>query len=129
MRATLSDSVMDRGQVRRLGRYELGRVLARDLEWTVFAAVLDGPGGFRKDVALEVLVDGGTLVEQAGLSGLLRHPNLAEVYAIECVDGTWVCAMERVQGGMPSGHLAGRHVIQEGADVARAATVRWLTPR
>ena len=95
---------------KRLGRYELGRVLGRGGSGRVYEAVLCGPAGFRKPCAVKVLQDGGDgLAREARLAGLLRHPNLVEVYELGFAeweeptglddDGTWFCSMELVKGG------------------------------
>lgn len=66
----------------------------------MWEAVLHGPAGFQKRVALKRLTTGtDALVREARLGGLLRHPNLVEVYALEKVDGDWVAAMELCTGG------------------------------
>ena len=95
---------MDPGE--RLGRYELVRLLGEGGMGRVYEAVLHGPAGFVKQVALKVLHEAGEgLVREARLGGLLRHPNLVEVYALEQVGDTWVCAMELVSGGTITPHM------------------------
>ncbi|MCO4748153.1 MAG: tetratricopeptide repeat protein [Proteobacteria bacterium] len=104
-----------------LGRYELHHVLGRGGMGTVWEATLRGPAGFTKRVALKVLTDGGDgLIREARLGGLLRHPNLVEVYALEEIDQTWVCAMELMRGGSLAGHvLPPRAVVEVGIQVAQ----------
>ena len=70
----------------RLGRYEVVRLLGEGGSGQVYEALLHGPAGFRKRVALKVLrkadraqAEGG-LAREARLGGLLRHPNLVEVF-------------------------------------------------
>ena len=108
-----------------LGRYELGRVLGRGGMGTVYEAVLRGPAGFRKQVAVKVLHGGGEgLAREARLGGLLRHRNLVEIYELGEVDGTWFCAMELVPGGSLVEHvpLPPRAVVEVGLQVCAALT-------
>jgi len=73
----------------------------------VYRAVLLGPGGFRKPVALKVLrapkidrllEDINDLVREARLGGLLRHPNLVDVYELGQFEAGHFIAMELVDG-------------------------------
>jgi tetratricopeptide (TPR) repeat protein len=83
----------------------------------VYEAALVGPGGFRKQVAVKVLVGGGAgLVREARMGGLLRHANLVEVYDVGEADGTWYCAMELVPRRLPE-HLPTSAVIDVGLHV------------
>ncbi|MCB9688952.1 MAG: tetratricopeptide repeat protein [Alphaproteobacteria bacterium] len=84
----------------RVGRYELVRELGRGGSGVVFEATLHGPAGFRKQVALKLLHrKDDRLVREARLGGLLRHPNLVDVYELgRADDGGWYCAMELVLG-------------------------------
>ena len=85
---------------------------------------MHGAAGFQKRVALKLLdrdKTPGALANEARLGGLLRHANLVETYALEEVEGTWVCAMELVLGGslrdlLP---LPPRAVIDVGLQVCR----------
>ncbi len=104
----------------RLGRYEIVRLLGEGGMGRVYEAILHGPAGFVKQVALKVLHDSGQgLVREAKLGGLLRHPNLVEVYALEQIGTTWVCAMELVSGGTITAHmpLSPRAVLEVGLQV------------
>ncbi len=84
----------------RIGRYELVRLLGSGGQGRVYEAVLHGPGGFRKPVALKLLDRaGGGLVREARLGGLLRHPNLVDVYEVGEEDGIAFAAMELCRGG------------------------------
>jgi tetratricopeptide (TPR) repeat protein len=104
--------------VDRIGRYEILGTLGEGAYGVVYEAYLTAAGGFRKAVALKVLKQGGDLAREARLGGLLRHPNLVEVYALEQVDSTWVCAMELVRGGSLAGRvLPPRAVIEVGMQV------------
>jgi tetratricopeptide (TPR) repeat protein len=84
----------------RIGRYELEGVLRAGAHGLVHRATLIGPGSFRLPVALKVLYDAGDgLVREARLGGLLRHPNLVDVYEVGEADGTWFAAMELCADG------------------------------
>ncbi len=88
-----------------LGRYTLGRILGEGGAGRVHEAVLRGPGGFRKPVALKILHTGAEeLRREARLTGLLRHPNLVDVYEIGEADGVWFCALELCTGGTLAAH-------------------------
>jgi predicted ATPase len=109
--------------VQRIGRYELHDVLGRGGSGVVWSATFLGPGGFRKPVAVKILDTGQPkLAHEARLGGLLRHPNLVEAYALEQIDDTWICAMERVDGGSLAGRgpLPPRAVVQVGLAVCMA---------
>jgi tetratricopeptide (TPR) repeat protein len=86
--------------MKRLGRYELIRTLGRGGRGRAFEAILHGPGGFRKHVALKLLDDGrAAIVREARLGGLIQHPNVVGVYAVGEHEGVWYLAMELVPGG------------------------------
>jgi predicted ATPase/predicted negative regulator of RcsB-dependent stress response len=69
-------------------------------------AILRGPAGFQKAVAIRLLDATDGLVREARLGGLLRHPGLVEVYELGLaeLDGqpTWFCALERVSASLAS---------------------------
>jgi predicted ATPase/tetratricopeptide (TPR) repeat protein len=90
---------------RRIGRYLLVRTLGRGGAGEVWEAVLQGPHGFRKDVAVKVLhagpadADGRAgLVREARLGGLLSHPNVVATLELGEDGGVWFVAMELVHG-------------------------------
>ena len=73
----------------------------------VYRAVLHGPAGFRKPVALKVLrtLKGERVLEniddlmrEARLGGLLRHPNIVDVYELSQHSGGHFIAMELIDG-------------------------------
>jgi len=90
----------------RIGRYRLVEPLGQGGMGTVVAAVLEGPGGFEKEVALKVLrpevaddpAARRALAREARLGARLSHPNLVDVYAFGEEDGWAWFAMERVHG-------------------------------
>ncbi|MCA9490597.1 MAG: serine/threonine protein kinase, partial [Myxococcales bacterium] len=97
---------MDTDLPRRLGRYELVRVLGRGAAGVVVQAVLHGPAGFRKRVALKLLHAShgedearvAELIREARLGGLLSHPNVVSTLELGQVDGRWFVSMELVRG-------------------------------
>src|SRR5688572_6131053 len=114
-----------------IGRYELVRRLGRGASGEVWEAVLLGPHGFRKPVALKRLRGGlegealAALFREARLGALLQHPNLVATYALEEVDGAWQIAMELVRGPsagelLRAGPLSGARVVDLGAQVCAA---------
>ncbi len=72
------------------GRYRLLDILGQGGMAKVFLAELQGPAGFRKQVALKVLVPweegleraDGLFLREARVGGLLRHPNIVDVYEL-----------------------------------------------
>jgi eukaryotic-like serine/threonine-protein kinase len=74
----------------------------------VFRATLQGPAGFTKAVALKVIKGGvhdqmgelqqALFLREARLGGLLRHPNLVDVYELGEVETEWFLSMEWVDG-------------------------------
>ncbi len=94
---------------RTFGRFVLLALLGEGGMGRVYRAVLTGPGGFRKAVALKVLLPRGPEEEHAGiyassirnearLGALLRHPGLVEVYDHGVCDGVPWISMELVEG-------------------------------
>ncbi len=88
------------------GKYELIELIGEGGMASVYRAVLSGPGGFRKQVALkqirphiaqdEKMVQ--LLFNEARLGGHLRHKNIVEVYEFDQVDDTYYLAIEFVDG-------------------------------
>ena len=73
----------------------------------MYRAALEGPLGFRKEVALKrirdelVLCNPGVLdalINEARLGGFLRHPNVVEIYEFQEIEGSFIIAMEYVDG-------------------------------
>jgi serine/threonine-protein kinase len=87
-------------------RYRLGQIVARGGFGTVYEAVLINPDGFTRPVAIKVLNDTGTAVQEyaqrlrdeARMLGLIRHRSVVEVHGLIRLRGSWAVAMEYVEG-------------------------------
>lgn len=91
----------------KLGRYTLVERIGEGGMAQVYKARLDGPMGFRKELAIKrikehvVREDGEhiqALINEARIGGQLKHPNIVEVYEFGQVDGAFFVAMELVDG-------------------------------
>jgi serine/threonine protein kinase len=101
----------------RLGRYTLIEKIGEGGMATVYRARLDGPMGFQKEVAIKVIRESmveedeehvRSLINEARIGGLLKHPNIVEVYEFGEQDGNYYIAMELVHGVTLSDLLAAR---------------------
>lgn len=108
---------------RPFGRFVLQELLGEGGMGRVYRAVLTGPSGFRKPVAVKVLlppdpdnehadVYASSIRNEARLGALLRHPGLVEVFdhglegtipwiAMELVEGVDLDALMRCEGPLP----------------------------
>ena len=91
----------------RLGKYTLLGIIGEGGMARVYRAVLEGPLGFRKEVALKRIRDElvesnpilrNALINEARLGGYLRHPNVVETYEFHEIGSSFVIAMEFVDG-------------------------------
>ena len=89
------------------GKYRLIRKIGEGAFGRVYEAVLPGPMGFTKRVAVKLLHGGvdeqdervvAALVDEARIGGLLNHPNVVDILEFGIVDGTLFIAMEFVDG-------------------------------
>ena len=88
------------------GRYKLVSLLGEGGMAKVYLAVLSGPMGFEKEVALKKIDARLTqddrfvkaLINEARLGGQLRHRNIVEVYEFNQVGEDYYLAMEYVNG-------------------------------
>ena len=88
------------------GRYTLTGLLGRGGMATVYRAMMAGPMGFQKEVAVkrihpEVTADRKrvqALVNEARLGGQLRHKNIVEIYEFDELGDTYFMAMEFIDG-------------------------------
>ena len=92
--------------MQQLGRYRLVEKLGGGGMGVVYRAVLEGPKGFARPVAVKRIApqlarDPGfseLLAAEARLCALLRHPNIVQVYELGIADGECFLAMEYVDG-------------------------------
>ncbi len=89
------------------GKYRLLRQLGEGAFGTVYEAILPGPMGFAKRVAVKTLRSGvfgakdkiaEALVNEARIGGLLHHGNIVDILELGQVDGQYYMAMEFVDG-------------------------------
>ncbi len=88
------------------GRYKLVSLVGEGGMAKVYLAVLSGPMGFEKEVALKKIDARLTqddrfvkaLINEARLGGQLRHKNIVEVYEFNQVGEDYYLAMEYVNG-------------------------------
>ena len=111
------------------GRFTLTALLGEGGMGRVFRATMTGPSGFRKDVALKVIrareesVDRTGLAAEARIGGLLKHPNIVDVYDYgEADQHPWI-SMEMVHGldlmhVLQRTRLAPAHTIEVGIAIA-----------
>ena len=89
---------------RRLGRYELLHRLGQGGGGEVWEALLHGPAGFRRRVAVKLLPPGAgasaadDLVQEARLGALVAHPNVVSTLELGQHDGQWFLVMDLVRG-------------------------------
>lgn len=91
---------------RALGAYTLLRRLAVGGMAEVYVAKTQGLGGFEKTVAIKVIHPRYSeddhfvqmLVEEAKISVLLTHVNIAQTFDLGCIDQTYYIAMELIEG-------------------------------
>ena len=114
------------------GRFTLTGIVGSGGMGRVFSAVLTGPSGFRKDVALKVIFGGDQehlgevragLGDEARIGALLKHPNIVDIYDFGEDEGLPWISMELVQGldlqhVIERTRLCPRHVVQVGLAVA-----------
>ena len=112
------------------GKYKLTSLLGEGGMAQVYRAVLSGPGGFRKQVAIKRMRPHVSkderlvrfLFNEARLGGHLQHRNVVEVYEFDQVDDDYFLAIEFVDG--PTLARVMDHVPQQGSIPPRiAATI------
>jgi len=88
-----------------LGRYRLLERIGAGGMAEVFLAQLEGPEGFARKVAIKVVhpdtTDDGhllSLVDEARVAGLLRHPNIVQVHELERRGEGFYLVMEYLEG-------------------------------
>jgi serine/threonine-protein kinase len=89
-----------------VGPYRLEREVASGGMATVYAARMEGPGGFTKRVALKFIhphlaKDAGFVrmfFDEARIAARIEHPNVCGVFGFGEVDGAYYLAMEYLEG-------------------------------
>jgi serine/threonine protein kinase len=102
----VDSAVFDRRETTRLGSFEIIRKLARGGMAEIFLARTRGPSGFEKLVVLKKILPKYAgkrrfvqlFLEEAKLAAGLDHPNIAQVYDIGMVDGSYFFTMEYLHG-------------------------------
>jgi serine/threonine-protein kinase len=92
--------------VETFGRYELLRKLAAGGMGQVYLARQKGPVGFQKLLVVKRLLPHLSeddefiqmFLDEARIAALLNHPNIAQIYDLGEVEGTYYIAMEYVHG-------------------------------
>ena len=90
----------------KFGKYELLSVIGEGAMARVYLAALEGPMGFRKELALKQIQAQTdkqqkllkSLINEARLGGRLQHRNLVEIFEFDQVDETYYLAMEYIRG-------------------------------
>ncbi len=89
------------------GKYRITRKLGHGAVGTVYEALLPGPLGFAKRVAIKRIRPSvleqdptirQTMVNEARIGGLLHHDNIVDVHEFDRVDDQYYLAMEYVDG-------------------------------
>jgi serine/threonine protein kinase/Tfp pilus assembly protein PilF len=91
----------------KIGRYELLSLIGEGGMGTVYSALLRGPAGFQKKLAVKIIRDNTeefleqlreNLINEARVGGMLRHPNIVETFELGEEDGRLFIAMEYIDG-------------------------------
>jgi eukaryotic-like serine/threonine-protein kinase len=90
----------------RLGKYQVLRRIGVGGMAEVFEAELGGSAGFRKRLALKVLLPACQrepelvkgFIDEASIAARLSHPNIVPVFDFGEIDGTYYLAMEYIDG-------------------------------
>jgi eukaryotic-like serine/threonine-protein kinase len=110
-------------RLRRLGRYDVERLIGSGAFGEVYLGTLHGAMGFRKRVALKVIGHDrpgldprkiGTFVNEARLGETLHHPNIVAIHEFGQEGASYFLAMEFIDGISLRGILtlcAGRGVL------------------
>ncbi|HEY6172820.1 MAG TPA: serine/threonine-protein kinase, partial [Kofleriaceae bacterium] len=100
------DAISEHRETTRLGSYEILRKLTRGGMAEIFLARTSGPSGFEKLVVLKKILTKFAgkpryvqlFLDEARLAASLDHPNIAQVYDLGMVDGSYFFAMEYLHG-------------------------------
>ncbi len=100
-------STASRQMAQPFGRYVLKECVGEGAMGRVYLAVRTGPMGFRKEVAVKLILSAEpgqdqrklqSFINEARVGGFLRHPHLVEVYEFDRHQDTFYLAMEWVPG-------------------------------
>jgi serine/threonine-protein kinase len=89
-----------------LGRYELITMIGKGGMAEVHLATQRGPGGFEKLVVIKLIHDHlathrafvDMLLDEGRLAGMIKHPNVVDIYDLGEADGRYFVAMEYLEG-------------------------------
>lgn len=90
----------------RLGRYRLERKIAMGGMAEIWLAKQDGPAGFEKELVIKRILPHladdekfvGMFLDEARLAAQLTHPNIAQIFDLGEIDGSYFIAMEFIDG-------------------------------
>ncbi len=114
------------------GKYRIVRKLGEGAFGSVYEAVLPGPMGFSRRVALKQLRPAlvaenprlvRSLINEARIGGLLHHPNIVAIHEFDQVDDRYYLAMEYVGGPTLRQLLDASAML--GQPLPRYAVVEW----
>jgi serine/threonine protein kinase len=102
----VSQAISEHRETTRLGSFEILHRLARGGMAEIYLARTSGPSGFEKLVVLKKILGKYAdkpryvqlFLEEARIAASLDHPNIAQVYDIGMVDGSYFFAMEHLHG-------------------------------
>lgn len=96
---------MEQPHIKKLGRYDLVEVIGKGGMGEVYRAIMNGPAGFKKEVAVKLLHESVSsekarqeLVAEARLGGMFKHINLVEVQDLGSIGDRLFVVMEMIEG-------------------------------
>jgi len=100
------DPTLSAFAVRKLGRYELLTQIGKGGMAEVHLAMQRGPGGFEKLVVIKLIHDHMAnkpefvemLLDEGRLAGMIKHPNVIDIYDLGEAEGRYFVAMEYLDG-------------------------------
>ena len=116
------------------GKYRVVRKVGEGAFGSVHEALLPGPMGFTKRVALKKLRPDllrdeprlvRSLINEARIGGMLHHPHIVDILEFEQVDGQYYLAMEFVDGPTLRELIDSSRYL--GEPLPRFAVVAWAT--
>ena len=103
---TRKDPTLSAFATRKLGRYELLAQIGKGGMAEVHLAMQRGLGGFEKLVVIKLVHDHlaskkafvDMLLDEGRLAGMIKHPNVIDIYDLGDADGRCYVAMEYLDG-------------------------------